>query len=102
MRTLWTAERPSFAGEFYRFEDSLFFPKPAQPGGPPIWIGGNSDAAISRTATLGDAWHADEVPPDEFVVRVAAPFDGGCTTDGSGKGRGQEHQQRPVPSEPRS
>ena len=47
MRTLWTAERPSFAGEFYRFEDSLFFPKPAQPGGPPIWIGGNSDAAIT-------------------------------------------------------
>ena len=72
MRTLWASDRPSFAGEFYRFDDTLFYPKPAQPGGPPIWIGGNSDAALSRTATLGDAWHADEVPPDEFVVRVAS------------------------------
>lgn len=72
MRTLWTSDRPSFAGEFYRFDDALFFPKPAQAGGPPIWIGGNSDAALRRTAELGDAWHADEVPPDEFVGRVAS------------------------------
>jgi probable F420-dependent oxidoreductase len=71
MRTLWTDERPSFAGEYYRFDDALFFPKPAQAGGPPIWIGGNSDAALQRTATLGDAWHADEVPPDEFETRIA-------------------------------
>ena len=72
MRTLWTADRPSFAGEYYRFDDTLFFPKPAQPGGPPVWIGGNSDAALRRTAELGDAWHADEVPPDEFQGRVAS------------------------------
>jgi probable F420-dependent oxidoreductase len=71
MRTLWTAERPSFSGSVYRFDDALFYPKPAQPGGPPIWVGGNSDAALRRTALLGDAWHADEVPPDEFAGRVA-------------------------------
>jgi probable F420-dependent oxidoreductase len=71
MRALWTQERPSFAGEYYRFDDALFFPKPAQAGGPPIWIGGNSDAALQRTAALGDAWHADEVPPGEFETRVA-------------------------------
>ena len=72
MRTLWTSDRPSFAGEYYNFNDTLFFPKPAQPGGPPVWIGGNSDAALRRTALLGDAWHADEVPPDEFEGRVAS------------------------------
>jgi probable F420-dependent oxidoreductase len=72
MRALWTEERPAFSGDVYRFADTLFDPKPAQSGGPPIWIGGNSDAALSRTARLGDAWHADEVPPDEFAVRVAS------------------------------
>ncbi len=72
MRTLWTDERPSFSGEVYKFSDALFYPKPAQVGGPPVWIGGNSDAALRRTAHLGDAWHADEVPPEEFSDRVAS------------------------------
>jgi probable F420-dependent oxidoreductase len=72
MRTLWEQERPQFSGPTYQFSDALFFPKPAQPGGPPIWVGGNSDAALRRAAQLGDAWHADEVPPDEFRTRVAS------------------------------
>jgi probable F420-dependent oxidoreductase len=66
MRNLWTAERPTFAGDFYRYEDTLFFPKPAQPVGPPIWVGGGSPAALRRTARFGDCWHGDEVMPDDF------------------------------------
>lgn len=31
-------------------------PRPVQPGGPPIWIGGSSRAAIRRAALLGDGW----------------------------------------------
>jgi len=31
-------------------------PTPAQPGGPPIWIGGNSTRAIRRAVELGDGW----------------------------------------------
>jgi probable F420-dependent oxidoreductase len=72
MRALWTEERPAFSGDFYKFTDTLFYPKPTQSGGPRIWIGGNSDAALRRTALLGDAWHADEVVPDEFAKRVAS------------------------------
>ena len=32
-------------------------PLPATPGGPPYWVGGNSDAGIRRAARFGDAWH---------------------------------------------
>lgn len=66
LRNLWTADRPAFSGSVYSYEDTLFFPKPAQAGGPPIWVGGGSDAALRRAATLGDAWHADDVAPDDF------------------------------------
>jgi probable F420-dependent oxidoreductase len=31
-------------------------PRPVQPGGPPIWIGGSSNAAIRRAAQRGDGW----------------------------------------------
>jgi probable F420-dependent oxidoreductase len=31
-------------------------PRPRQPGGPPIWVGGSSAAALRRAATRGDGW----------------------------------------------
>ena len=31
-------------------------PRPAQAGGPPIWVGGSSPAAIRRAAERGDGW----------------------------------------------
>jgi probable F420-dependent oxidoreductase len=31
-------------------------PRPVQPDGPPIWIGGSSNAAIRRAAERGDGW----------------------------------------------
>lgn len=31
-------------------------PRPVQPGGPPIWVGGSSVPALRRAATIGDGW----------------------------------------------
>jgi hypothetical protein len=56
-KELWTAKAPRFEGEHVRFADLSFEPKPVQPGGPPIWVGGESGPAIRRTARLGDAWY---------------------------------------------
>lgn len=70
VRNLWTEERPTFAGTFYRYADTLFEPKPAQKPAPPVWVGGGSDAAIERAAHYGDNWHGDEVMPDAFAVAL--------------------------------
>jgi len=37
-------------------------PRPAQRPGPPIWIGGNSRAAMRRVAELADGWAPFEQP----------------------------------------
>jgi probable F420-dependent oxidoreductase len=71
MQALWRDETPQHAGSFYRFTDVLFGPKPSQAGGPAIWIGGASAAALRRAARLGDGWHADDVPLEQLHPLVA-------------------------------
>lgn len=47
-------------------------PRPARPGGPPIWIGGSSKAAIRRAARFGDGW-LPQGPP-KMGMRAAIEF----------------------------
>lgn len=61
MKALWQDDDPQFEGEFYSFKNVLFGPKPVQPGGPPVWVGGASNAAFKRIELLGDGWNADDV-----------------------------------------
>ena len=56
LRSYWSDERIDFDGEHYRSTAMAMEPKPAQAGGPPIWIGGGSQAALRRTARLGEGW----------------------------------------------
>jgi probable F420-dependent oxidoreductase len=55
-KILWTEENPRFEGRHLRFADVSFMPKPVQKPHPPIWVGGESLAALRRTARYGDSW----------------------------------------------
>lgn len=70
MRELWSAEDASFSGRFFDFGPVKFAPKPVQPGGVPILIGGMSRAAMRRCARLGDGWH----PNGGTIESVGAAF----------------------------
>ena len=56
MIELWTQSLPSYRGEYIQFQNILFTPKPIQKPHPPIWIGGESEAAIKRAARIGNGW----------------------------------------------
>jgi probable F420-dependent oxidoreductase len=65
-KALWTQDNPKFEGEFFRFSDLGFAPKPVQKPHPPIWVGGDSPGAFRRVATLGDGWHATSKTPAQL------------------------------------
>jgi F420-dependent oxidoreductase-like protein len=42
-RAMFTEDRPSFAGQYYRIHEAFNVPRPVTPGGPPILIGGSGE-----------------------------------------------------------
>jgi probable F420-dependent oxidoreductase len=77
VRTLWRDTPASFKGRFTEFAGVSIDPKPVQPGGPPIWIGGRSDAALARAGRQGDGWISYVITPERYgqsldKIRVAA------------------------------
>jgi probable F420-dependent oxidoreductase len=68
MRELWTASEPRFEGQYVAFSDVVFSPRPVQPQGPPIVIGGSSPAALRRAARLADGWHPVGLTPAQFAA----------------------------------
>src|SRR5512147_2704829 len=73
MRLLWTQDEVTFQGDFYKLDRVSIFPKPWQTP-PPIWIGGKSEAAMRRTARLGDGWIPSFITPEEMPTshKIAA------------------------------
>ena len=55
MVRLWAGETVTFAGQHYQYEEAVIAPLPVQDP-LPLWIGGDSKAAIRRTATIGTGW----------------------------------------------
>lgn len=56
IRSLWTQEHSTFAGEFYQLQDAIQFPKPVQKPHPPIVLGGGGKGLLRVAAK-----HADRV-----------------------------------------
>ena len=76
LRNLWSDEiANTFQGRYTAFEDIACFPKPVQPGGPKVLIGGMTEPSLRRAATTGDGWIPWAVTPQELrdgVARIRA------------------------------
>ncbi len=70
MRALWTYDVAFFHGEFVDFEPTWSWPKPAQPGGPPVLLGGAPGPKMfAHIAEYADGW----IPIGGAGVRAALP-----------------------------
>lgn len=57
MRALWREERVTFAGAHFTLTDAVSAPKPVQPGGPPLMLGGSGPGILRRAGTWADVIH---------------------------------------------
>jgi len=72
MRAAWTGESVTMRGAHFAAPGNTMLPAPEQPGGPPIWIGGNSRRAMRRAVQMGDGW-APMPSPAKASKRLHTP-----------------------------
>jgi F420-dependent oxidoreductase-like protein len=66
-KLMFTQDRPSFEGTYYRIDRALNVPRPIQPGGPKILIGGTGERRTLRLlAQHGDIGHWFAASLDEL------------------------------------
>jgi probable F420-dependent oxidoreductase len=70
IRAIWQNDEASFAGEHVSFDALWSWPKPLQPGGVPLLLGGNSPGSEERALEYGDGWAPASAPG--IVERVRA------------------------------
>lgn len=72
IRAYWSDEQVDFDGRYYSATAMAMEPKPPQAGGPPIWIGGGSKAALRRVAELGDGWMGSALVDEDATEAAVA------------------------------
>ena len=70
LRALWRGDL-KFEGRFTSWHGAEAHPRPVQPGGPPVHVGGGSAATWRRAVTKGNGWYGFAVTPD-FVEKALA------------------------------
>jgi alkanesulfonate monooxygenase SsuD/methylene tetrahydromethanopterin reductase-like flavin-dependent oxidoreductase (luciferase family) len=70
LRQAWAGELV-VGGRAPSYPDVSVTPVPARPGGPPVWIGALSEAAVRRAGRIADGFMGTEVTPESFGRQVA-------------------------------
>jgi probable F420-dependent oxidoreductase len=67
---LWTSDSPCFEGKYVAFKDVAFEPKPFCKPHLPVWMGGDSDAALKRAARFASGWWPFLTRPEDIGARI--------------------------------
>jgi probable F420-dependent oxidoreductase len=86
LRRLWTEEKVTHHGKFYRVDNATVAPRPVQRPRPPIWFGAWAEPAIRRAARLGDAWFVGPSASLTEIAPSARMYRDACLENGKGEG----------------
>ncbi|MCX2934539.1 LLM class flavin-dependent oxidoreductase [Mycobacterium sp. CVI_P3] len=76
---LWSQDRVSFEGKYYRVDDVSLALRPVRSPRPPVWLGGSVTRSVQRAAELadtaiGDTWVASSHLTEAVIVEQAETF----------------------------
>jgi probable F420-dependent oxidoreductase len=75
LRQTWRGEPVDHAGRHFALDVGAIGPRPVRPGGPPIWLGGASEAALRRAGRLADGFIASSSGTADDLRRTWATLD---------------------------
>ncbi len=70
IKRIWAEDAAEFHGESVNFDPIWCWPKPAQAGGPPVWIGSLSSKSLERVVDYCEGWFPVEAPIDALQRRL--------------------------------
>jgi probable F420-dependent oxidoreductase len=66
-KALWSQRPADFNGQFTTLRAAHLGVPPVTPAGPPVWVGGQSAAALRRALRFGDGWYGTGVSAAELT-----------------------------------
>lgn len=74
IRKLWRDDTVEHRGRFHTLSKVQASVRPTRPGGPPIWMAGDSEVPVKRAARLADAWMPSPMVSEGNVGKLNALF----------------------------
>ncbi|ETX05728.1 MAG: hypothetical protein ETSY2_21305 [Candidatus Entotheonella gemina] len=85
LKAVWSGHEVDYQGEFVNWQGFMMRPRPAQPGGIPLVVGGVTPPAIRRTVKYGDGWYVIGKDLNEIRAHMQA-FNDECARQGRDPG----------------
>jgi alkanesulfonate monooxygenase SsuD/methylene tetrahydromethanopterin reductase-like flavin-dependent oxidoreductase (luciferase family) len=84
VRRMFTEDTFDFSGRYFSLTGTRNEPKPVQPGGPPVLVGGTGTRLLRLVAEHADIWNVAGPPHAslEFLAERSAVLDGHCVALG--------------------
>ena len=79
---LWTQEKASYDGKYYKLKDAVCEPKPLQKPHPPITVGGCGERLLKVTAQYADRFDWGYLPSIEVYKRKLEVLENRCKSVG--------------------